>query len=569
MRDQVPPGDTLAVAVRVELAGALGALVDPRRPVRGGLQRDIAQGVAGVMTMLGLPGQPAVVVVALDEAMPAGRFLRVLVNGVQCRYSDDLLQAIHSYTTGRLMATDATPTTLLAWLTSLLDGHSEQAAEFLALTCVEIVKQRPRALFGPAQAQAYTAWLSTDPAAGGPHEAAWSAGTTALLPILHDVLDLRISLADRTTVGRLLREGFEAGRSPRAISESLIEALCPRVVELRMPSPDLRQFTIEWQEDGAAKFQYLRDGLFEELGVTYPVFRFAADDALKPNSFRFQINHLATPPLVSLAPTQCFVNEDVRRLPAGLSGDPAANPVTRYPQAVIDRKDQQSAADARLTTWDQPDYLVLCLADALRVHGGCFIDRRFVQHMVQMIASAYPSLGEIAQRRISLEEMTDWLRQLVDEQISVRNLRLILETIADFDPAVTADPLIYLRQALQREIAAKHARGTSTVIAYLLGKDLETLIPQATEPAAAASPQEVDQVATTIIGAIKKELADLRAKAPTAAIPSLLTFAELRRPLRELIAPELPRVNVISFPEIPPLMNVQPVDRISLAKDPS
>jgi len=109
MRDQVPPGDTLAVAVRVELAGALGALVDPRRPVHGGLQRDIAQGVAGVMTMLGLPGQPAVVVVALDEAMPAGRFLRVLVNGVQCRYSDDLLQAIHSYTTGRLMATDATP----------------------------------------------------------------------------------------------------------------------------------------------------------------------------------------------------------------------------------------------------------------------------------------------------------------------------------------------------------------------------------------------------------------------------------------------------------------------------
>ena len=49
----------------------------------------------------------------------------------------------------------------------------------------------------------------------------------------------------------------------------------------------------------------------------------------------------------------------------------------------------------------------------------------------------------------------------------------------------------------------------------------------------------------------------------TAQVPVLLTRQEVRRPLRALLRSEFPEITVLSYGDLPPHYNVQPVARIS------
>ena len=552
------------VPCRVELVDSLGAAADRQRPAYSRLESAIGRGLAEVLTSLGVPGQPAVEIATAGETLLYGRFMQVLVNGRPCRYHQELLAAVQSYSMGQLIASNGTPAAVLEWLAPLVEAQSDQAIEFLAMASVEIAKLRPRLLLDVPHVDAYMQAIMADAetaSSPGP-----LPGAVVLTGILQEVLDARISITDRASVATVLRNALGTGRDARSIAEDLIESLRPRVIELHMPQTDLQQFTTTWQEVGAGRFAFLRDGLFEESGLVYPDFSFVARDDLKSNTFRFRINHVTTPPFVSVGPLKCLVNEVSSKLPTGVSGEPAANPVTRFPQTVVDSEGEATRGGRRADHLDQLDYLVLCLAETLRIHSAAFVDRRIVQRTLRTLGGAFPKLAEAVGSRWSVEQITQMMRRLADERVSIRNVRLILEALVDADPAAATDLSSVVRQALRRQIGAQESRGTSTVTVYLLGERLEAAVRGAADEAAQGS-ERADRLTTSVVQAITDVLDQLRKLAPSALTPSLLAFADVRRPLRDVIAPELPRLHVIAFPEIPPLINVQPIDRIELPDD--
>jgi flagellar biosynthesis component FlhA len=68
-----------------------------------------------------------------------------------------------------------------------------------------------------------------------------------------------------------------------------------------------------------------------------------------------------------------------------------------------------------------------------------------------------------------------------------------------------------------------------------------------------------DGVAEQVYAALRAELAMLP---PTAAVPALLTRDETRRRLAECVRQEFPQTTVVSYGDLPPDCNVQPVARI-------
>ena len=532
----------------------------------GSLSAALKLRLADVLETLGIPGEPVVKLDLLEEEiLPGDRFMRVRANGRPCRYPDELLRGVHSYVTGQLPHPGVTTASILAWLLDLLaSGSHDQAVEFLSIACIEIVKRQPAVLLTMERANACVDSLR-EFETGADTTASVMPDPSVLLPILNRPLSLKISIADRQKVAQTLRSGFQAGRNSDYIAEDLIAALVPMRLSIQFPPDHLRQITTTWQEKGPEAFTFLRDGLLVESGLTYPQFNFASRDDLKPGSFTFQINHLDTLPFISLRPDQCLVNDTVERLSGlGIEGQSTINPANGQPGSIIDIGSQMTAENAGLTCWDQMGYMILCFAEVLRRNGACFVHRHMTRERLDQLDQAFPSLVTYTRAHSSDEYITLLLRRLASEEIPIRNLRLILETLLDSAQAANGgDSLSAVRIGMRQQIGAKYSRGVSTIVVYLLDPKIERLIcGRAGENGEYSESRLAEDDA--IIGAIRTEIEILYKMAPTATTPSLLTTTEVRGELRNIIALEFPKLAVISYAELPAGMNIQPIARILL-----
>ncbi len=307
----------------------------------------------------------------------------------------------------------------------------------------------------------------------------------------------------------------------------------------------------------------LRDTLFEEKGLWYPPFHFIVDDEMRPGTFAFRINHLTTLPMVGLTRDQCLVNDTSKHLakadPA-VRADPATTPASRAPGAIVSATLAPSLEAKGLTTWTQATHWALCLADALRRFGPCLIDRRITERHLAAWDVASPKLTAAVRSRFSEAAMTRIMRGLLAEAVPIRNLRAILESLLDCDPTSGFElALAHVRRALRKQLAAVFSGGTMDLVVYLAEPELEELACRQ----ATASPRD-ERAEDAILGALRREMDNLRDNFPTASRPHLLVVPESRSAVRDVIALEFPRVAVLSCAELPGQLNLQPVARLEM-----
>jgi type III secretion protein V len=173
-------------------------------------------------------------------------------------------------------------------------------------------------------------------------------------------------------------------------------------------------------------------------------------------------------------------------------------------------------------------------------------------------------VAEIVPKTVSLFVLTDVLRRLVAEEISIRDLRRILLALADWG-RVENDPHMlteYVRAAMNRYISYKLSRGTNSLTVFLLDPAIEEMIRKATRHTATGSyvDLEPDRL-QEILNAIHKPL---KALGKDIQVPQILTIMEIRSSVRRLVAPSFPRLNAVSYQELSPNVNIQPVGRITL-----
>jgi hypothetical protein len=515
--------DARALPVTVALKPPLFASVEAAATsVRPRIEAELSE----LLRDLGVPRQPEVNFQESDP-QPTTPLVSLYVAGRPCRFPATAIADALAYV-------DSTPQVAMdttAVLDRLQGPHglgSEQVAELVASVCRAAVSAQPGILITP-----------TDDAA------------------LHAAVSLGMSIADRDHVAQ---EPASGSGDP---VERLIGALAAKTIDIHIDPAYLRILTT----DGAAEelFRFTRDGLFTELGLPLLPFHLRPDPSLRPAAFAFRINSVRTPPRIGLPAGTILVNDTSERLALqNINADPTLNPATHQPAALVTQEHKDSLEAQGITTWDAFGFLILNFAATVRRAAHALMTRGVAANMTEQLWRAFPFLGEAARTHVPPDVLAPVLRELLLDGVPVRNLRCILELVLRQEtagaPGHFPDRVAYVRSGLADLIAHKFARGTATVVVYLLDPELEDAIAgdwDGSKPTGSEEP-----LPERLSAALRAELSHLP---PTAQVPLLLTRDELRRPLRSLLRPEFPQMTFLAYGDLPPSYNVQPVARISLA----
>ena len=169
-------------------------------------------------------------------------------------------------------------------------------------------------------------------------------------------------------------------------------------------------------------------------------------------------------------------------------------------------------------------------------------------------------------KTVSAFLLTDILRRLVVESVSIRHLPGILMALAEWG-RVESDPLFlteYARAALKRQISHKLSRGTKQLVIFLLDPDIESPIRESLRHTPTGS--YVDLASDYLRKILEVIQNAMRAIPNNVQVPQILTTMEIRAAIRRLVALSIPQLYVISYQELMPDYNIQPVGRISVNK---
>ena len=308
---------------------------------------------------------------------------------------------------------------------------------------------------------------------------------------------------------------------------------------------------------GARPFQEalrrMRAALESELGFRMPGVHVRAGAALPDGTYRILVDEV---PAASgrLPTTGLLVRSAAAELGfLSIEAEPVEDPFTGRPLARVPEPARERLELAGLEPRPPAEVVVEHLASVARRHAPSLLGLQDVQLLLDGLEARCPALVRPVLEKVPLPVLTDVLRRLLHEGVSVRNLRGVLETLAS--PAVEGDPAVLAercRQALARWISHRHAP-SGALFAWLVDPALEeTLRTRTVDGAPALEPERVQ----ALLEAVAALVEDGRAV--------LLASGDVRRPLRALCEGAFPEVAVLAYAELDPALRVQPLGRLSV-----
>jgi type III secretion protein V len=209
--------------------------------------------------------------------------------------------------------------------------------------------------------------------------------------------------------------------------------------------------------------------------------------------------------------------------------------------------------------------LLIELLPTLERRAQDFLGLSEAQGLLDELEQLAPaSVRQVVPKPINLVQLTDILRRLVEERVSIRDLRAILEALslvgaAEKDPLTLAE---FVRSQLRRPITHSLTRGARELSVLLLDSHIEESVRGAITRTPAGSFLALAPVATRdILTAVRRAINN---HAADAAPVVLLTQPDIRRYVRKLLEPDLPDVRVISYAELLPEVAIKPLGRATI-----
>ena len=215
---------------------------------------------------------------------------------------------------------------------------------------------------------------------------------------------------------------------------------------------------------------------------------------------------------------------------------------------------------------DVPGKVADAAAALLRGRAADFLGLAETQRLLDELEQFAPAtVRNVVPKPVALSLLADILRRLVEEGVSVRDLRAILEALATV-AATEKDPLNlaeFVRAQLRRAITFRLTRGSPQLGVVLLDPMIEDTVRRAvTRTPSGAFLTLPPAAARDVLASVRRAVAEARAQSDA---PVLLTQPDIRRFVRKLIDVEMPEVTVVSFAELLPEVALRPLARANLA----
>jgi type III secretion protein V len=207
--------------------------------------------------------------------------------------------------------------------------------------------------------------------------------------------------------------------------------------------------------------------------------------------------------------------------------------------------------------------LALHLTHFLRRSAKEFVGIQEVQTMVAALKQFYPTLiEETVPKPVSLQLLTEILRRLVEEEVSIRDLKTILQILCEWG-RVEHDVLALTEQVrvgLKRKICYQLSQGRPLLFVYQLDPEFEEMFRNSIRQSAGGAYLAMDPTQSQqVLEAARVQLGNLPAGAQR---PVVVTDTEIRRFVKKLLEFAIPEISVLSYDQLTPQINLQPLGMI-------
>ncbi|HXW90266.1 MAG TPA: flagellar biosynthesis protein FlhA [Terriglobales bacterium] len=245
---------------------------------------------------------------------------------------------------------------------------------------------------------------------------------------------------------------------------------------------------------------------------------------------------------------------------SALPGQETREPAFNTPAKWISPDLQAQALAAGYVVVDHTSALATHLSEVVRQNAHLLLSRQETKRLIDRLGESHPKLvEELIPKVMTLGEVQKVLQQLLREQVSIRDLGTILETLVDVAP-VNKNPILLVeavRHALGRALVRPLLDERGHLKVVTLDRSIEEECARAVNPQQAAVPGNALQPSTA--RRISEGLRALFGEQVLNAPPVLLCASPGRFHLRRILEPFFPRISVLSPTEIPPLIPVQSI----------
>ncbi len=309
----------------------------------------------------------------------------------------------------------------------------------------------------------------------------------------------------------------------------------------------------------------LRQALYQDLGIRFPGVHVRTDSpTLDEDEYFILLNEV---PVVRGKIPRDYVltnelEENLRRynLPFISYKNAAGLPSLWVGEQYIDIMEK-----AGIKFWKPLEVMILHLSHFFRSNAGEFIGIQEVRSMLEFLERSFPDLIKEVTRLVPLQKLTEIFKRLVQEQISIKDLRTIMEALSEWAQTEKDTVLLteYVRASLKRYISYRYSQGQSTLSVYLLDPEIEELVRGAIKQTSAGSYLALDPDSVNLI--LKAMRNTITPTPPGGQPPVMLTAIDVRRFVRKLIETEFSDVAVVSYQEVIPEIRIQPLGRIQIS----
>jgi flagellar biosynthesis protein FlhA len=316
------------------------------------------------------------------------------------------------------------------------------------------------------------------------------------------------------------------------------------------------------------RIKEIRSSLARELGLVLPHIRIRDQMDLAPGAYRIVIRE------ESVAEGELRTNEflamEVGPVTEEISGTPTLEPTNNQPAMCITADQRERAQMAGYLVIDPSSVLATHLVETTRRHADRFLTRQDVQKLLDRLKETSPAIVDEVLEATSLGLIQKILKNLLKEGVSVRDLMIILEALAD-QSTITKDPVM-LTEAVRQRVGSTICRpylSEDNALDYVaLSEEVEEVImsgiqqdEQGEYQFLAIEPNAAYQLVNGIANAVT-QVAGLNVQ------PLILCSRSIVRAyLRQFIDIQFPTpITVLSIEEVPPTIQLNEIGRVELTE---
>ncbi|MGG2058302.1 flagellar biosynthesis protein FlhA [Priestia megaterium] len=307
----------------------------------------------------------------------------------------------------------------------------------------------------------------------------------------------------------------------------------------------------------------IRRQLALELGLVIPVVRIRDNIQLQPNEYCLKIkgNEVAKGELLldhylAISPG---MDDDL------IEGIDTLEPAFKMPAKWISESVKEQAEMFGYTVVDPPSVVSTHITEVIKSYAHELIGRQETKQLIDHTKETYPILiEEVTPNPLSIGDIQRVLAKLLKESVSIRNLPIIFEVLADYGKMTSDTDLLteYVRQGLARQITSQYTVQEGLLRVLTLSGKVEKTMAEAVQQTEHGNYLSLDpNVSQAIVESIAKQTETLSFQEQS---PIVLCSPAVRMYVRQITERYFPHMAVLSYNELEANVEVQSVGVVDI-----